>query len=157
MTIDILFTVLLFLGVMLTCIPTLPGIPVMFGTIFVYALVDGFETLQPWHLAVFGALALLSIAIDYSSGLIGAKLGGASKKALLFGILGLFIGLIAFPPLGAFIGLFLGVFVAELVQFKDHHRALKAASYSLVTTVIGALANVAIAIGCFVGFMIIVF
>ena len=157
MTIDILFTVLLFMGVMLTCIPTLPGVPVMFGTIFVYAILDGFETLQPWHLAIFGALALLSIAIDYSSGLIGAKLGGASKKALLFGILGLFIGLIAFPPLGAFIGLFMGVFIAEIVQFQDHHRALKAASYSLVTTVIGALANIAVAIGCFVGFMIIIF
>ena len=129
----------------------------MFGTIFLYALIDGFETLQPWHLGVFGALAILSIAIDYSSGLIGAKLGGASKKALIFGIMGLFIGLIAFPPLGAFIGLFLGVFIAELVQFKDHHRALKAASYSMVTTIIGALANIAIAIGCFIGFLVVVY
>ncbi|MEK7183061.1 MAG: DUF456 domain-containing protein [Patescibacteria group bacterium] len=157
MTLDILFTILLFLGVMLTCIPTLPGVPVMFGTIFLYALIDSFATLQPWHLGVFGALAILSIAIDYSSGLIGAKLGGASKKALIFGIMGLFIGLIAFPPLGAFIGLFLGVFIAELVQFKDHHRALKAASYSMVTTIIGALANIAIAIGCFIGFLVVVY
>jgi len=157
MTIDIIFTIFVFLGVMLSCIPTLPGIPVMFGTIFIYALLDNFETMQPWHLGVFGALALLSIAIDYSSGLIGAKLGGASKKALLFGIVGLFIGLIAFPPFGAFIGLFLGVFIAEIIQFKDRQRALKAASYSMVTTLIGALANVAIAIGVFVGFLIIVY
>jgi uncharacterized protein YqgC (DUF456 family) len=116
MTIDIVFTILLFLSVMLTCIPTLPGVPVMFATIFIYGLLDKFETLQPWHLGVFGALALFSILIDYSSGLIGAKLGGASKKALFFGIVGLFIGLIALPPLGAFVGLFLGVFMAELIR-----------------------------------------
>lgn len=157
MTIDILFTVLVFLGVMLTCIPTLPGVPIMFGTILIYGIVDKFETLQPWHLAIFGALALLSIFIDYTSGLIGAKLGGASKKALFFGIIGLFIGLIAFPPLGAFAGLFLGVFLAELLQFRNHQKALKAASYSLAATVAGALANVVIAIGSFVGFLIVIY
>lgn len=157
MTIDILFTVLVFLCVMLTCIPTLPGIPLMFATIFIYGLIDGFETLQPWHLAIFGALALLSIFIDYSSGLIGAKLGGASKKALMFGVVGLFIGLIAFPPLGAFAGLFLGVFIAELLQFRDHQRALKAASYSLAATVAGAIANIVIALGSFIGFLIVIY
>ena len=157
MTIDILFTILVFLCVMLTCIPTLPGVPVMFATIFIYGVIDHFETLQLWHLAIFGALALLSLFIDYSSGLIGAKLGGASKRALFFGIVGLFIGLIAFPPLGAFIGLFTGVFIAELIQFRDHQRALKAASYSLAATIAGAFANILIAIGSFIGFLVIIF
>jgi uncharacterized protein YqgC (DUF456 family) len=157
MTVDILFTVLVFLCVLLTCIPTLPGVPVMFATVFIYAFINGFETLQPWHLAIFGALALLSILIDYSSGLIGAKLGGASKKALVFGTVGLFIGLVAFPPLGALAGLFLGVFLAELIQFRNHERALKAASYSLAATVAGALANIAVAIGSFIGFLVIVY
>lgn len=157
MTLDIVFTILLFLCILLTCIPTLPGVPILFGTIFIYALIDNFEHLQAWHLAVFGALALLSIAIDYASGLIGAKLGGASKQALFFGIIGLFIGLFVFPPLGAFIGLFLGVFLAEIMQLKNHRQALKAASYSLVATVVGAMTNVLIAIACFVGFLIIVY
>lgn len=157
MTVDILFTVLMCLCVLLTCIPTLPGVPLMFALTFIYGLIDGFETMAAWHLAIFAALALLSIAIDYSSGLIGAKLGGASKKALVFGIVGLFIGLIIFPPLGAFAGLFIGVFIAELFQFRDHHRALKAASYSLVATVTGALANILIAIGSLVGFLIVIY
>lgn len=157
MTLEIIFIMLLFLGLLLTCIPTLPGVPIMFGTVFVYALFDNFTHLQAWHLAIFGALALLSIVIDYSSGLIGAKLGGANKTSLLFGLLGLFIGLLAFPPFGAFLGLFVGVFIAELVQFKDKQRALKAASYSLATTVAGALANIALAIGMFIAFLIIIF
>lgn len=156
MTLDILFTILLFLGLLLTCIPTLPGVPVMFGTVFIYAILNNFESIQAWHLAVFGALALLSIGIDYFSGLIGAKLGGANKKSILFGIIGLFVGLLFFPPFGAFIGLFTGVFVAELIQFHDHTKALKAASYSLATTAAGALTNIAIAVGIFVSFLIII-
>ncbi len=156
MTIDIVFALLLLLGVLLTCIPTLPGVPIMFGMVFIYGLIDGFETLQFWHLGIFGALALLSIAIDYSSGLIGAKLGGANKTSLLCGIIGLFLGLIILPPFGAFFGLFAGVFCGELIQFKDKRKALKAASYSLMTTVVGAAANILIAIGIFVSFLVIV-
>lgn len=157
MTIDILFTVLVFLGLLLTCIPTLPGIPIMFATIFIYGLIDNFETLQVWHLAVFAGLTLLSITIDYSSGLIGAKLGGASKRALGLGMIGLVIGLITFPPLGAFAGLFMGIFIAELIQFRNHAKALKAASYSLAATLIGALVNIVIALGSFIGFLVIIY
>ncbi len=157
MTIDILFTVLVFLGLLLTCIPTLPGVPIMFATIFIYGLIDNFETLQVWHLAVFAGLTLLSITIDYSSGLIGAKLGGASKQALGLGMIGLVIGLITFPPLGAFAGLFMGVFIAELIQFRNHAKALKAASYSLAATLIGALVNIVIALGSFISFLVIIY
>ncbi len=157
MTIDILFTVLLCLGLMLTCIPTLPGVPVMFAMIFVYALIDNFQSIQAWHVGVFATLALLSLVIDYSSGLIGAKLGGASKHAIMFGCIGLIVGLIALPPLGAFVGLFLGVFIAEIIQFKDHRRALKAASVSLVATLVGAITNIAIAMGTLIGFLVLVY
>ena len=129
----------------------------MFATIFIYGLIDNFETLQVWHLAVFAGLTLLSITIDYSSGLIGAKLGGASKQALGLGMIGLVIGLITFPPLGAFAGLFMGVFIAELIQFRNHAKALKAASYSLAATLIGALVNIVIALGSFISFLVIIY
>lgn len=156
MTLDILFTILLLLGLLLTCIPTLPGVPLMFGMILVYAIIDKFEVISALPLAIFGAIALLSIAIDWGSGLLGAKLGGASKKALLYGMLGMMMGLFVFPPFGLFIGLFLGVFIAELVQFKSHHKALKAASYSLATTVVGAFANIALGLGTYITFLVLI-
>lgn len=157
MTIDIIFTIATLFCVLLTCIPTLPGVPVLFGTIFVYALLTDFSTLGLMPLIIFGVLALLSLFIDYSSGLIGAKLGGANKKSLLFGIIGLFVGMLAFPPFGAFLGMFVGVFIAELLQFHDHVKALRAASFSLITTVLGAIANIMIAIGMYVAFLILIF
>ncbi len=156
MTLDILFTVLLILGLLLTCIPTLPGVPILFGTILIYAIIDKFTAIEGLHLGIFGAIALLSIAIDWGSGLLGAKLGGASKKAMLYGMLGMMIGLFVFPPFGLFIGLFLGVFIAELLQFKSHQKALKAASYSVVTTVAGALANIALGLAMVISFLILI-
>jgi uncharacterized protein YqgC (DUF456 family) len=156
MALEIIFTILLFMGLLLTVIPTFPGVPAMFGLVFIYGLIDSFQTLTAFHLAIFGALALLSLVIDYSSGLIGAKLGGANKRSMGIGLLGLFIGLIFLPPFGAFIGLFAGVFMSELIQFQDKHKALKAASFSLATTAIGSLINVGIAIGYLVGFLVIV-
>ena len=128
----------------------------MFALVFIYGLIDGFQTLTSAHLAIFGALALLSIVIDYSSGLIGAKLGGANKKSVWAGLFGLLLGLVFFPPFGAFMGLFAGVFMSELIQFQDKRKALRAASFSLATTAIGSLLNIAIAVGYFVAFLIIV-
>ncbi|MDQ5952019.1 MAG: uncharacterized protein QG626_146 [Patescibacteria group bacterium] len=157
MTIDIIFTIATLFCVLLTCIPTLPGVPMLFGTIFIYALITNFSTLGLMPLIIFGSLALLSLFIDYSSGLIGAKLGGANKKSLLFGIIGLFIGMLIFPPFGAFLGLFMGVFVAELLQFHDHIKALRAASFSVITTALGAIGNVFIAVGMYTAFLILIF
>lgn len=154
MTIDIIFTIAALFCVLLTCIPTLPGVPILFGTIFIYALITNFSTLGLMTLLAFGILALLSLFIDYSSGLIGAKLGGANKKSLFFGIAGLLIGMLVFPPFGAFLGMFVGVFIAELLQFHDHLKALRAASFSLLTTVLGAVANVLIATGMYIAFLI---
>lgn len=157
MTLEIIVSVLLFLCVIMTCIPTMPGIPLMFVFTLVYGTIDGFATMQPWFLVVFGAITLVSMAVDFFSGAIGAKFGGATRKSLLAGMICLFIGLILFPPFGAFIGLFLGIFVAEIVQLRHHIKALKAAAYSLVAAVVGLLVNVVLAVAYFVTFLIVVF
>lgn len=157
MVLEIIVAILLFLCVFMTCIPTLPGIPLMFIFTVVYGLLDGFQHLQPVHLVIFGAITLVSVIIDWSSGLIGAKLGGAMRRSLFVGIVGMLIGLLLFPPLGAFIGLFLGVFVAQLLQFDDHALALKSAASSVAAAIVGVMANVVFAVGYLVTFLIIVF
>lgn len=157
MTLEIIVSIVLFLSLMMACVPTLPGIPLMFIVTVVYGLLDKFETIEPWHLAIFGGITVLSMLIDFFSGLIGAKLGGASRKSMLAGFAGLIVGLLAFPPLGAFIGLFVGVFMAEIVQFKDEVKALRAATTSLATAVMGTIANVTLAVAYFITFLILVF
>lgn len=157
MILEIIVTVLLSLCVLMTFIPTLPGIPLMFVFTLAYGVIDGFETLPPWYLALFGGITIISMIVDFSSGLLGAKLGGASKRALLWGVIGLFAGLILFPPFGAFLGLFLGIFFAEIAQMRHHVKALKAASFSLAATVVGMMVNIGLATAYLVTFIVVVF
>ena len=157
MTIAIIFSILLALGIILTAIPTLPGMLYMFLITLIYAFIDKFETIHPWHLLVFGGIVLAAILSDYVSGLVGAKVGGASKLSLFFGLFGLIVGLIIFPPFGLFIGLFLGVFFAELLQHSDHKKAFKAASYAFLATIFGMGFNILLAVGYLITFLIIVF
>lgn len=157
MAVDIIFSIILLFCLLMTFVPTLPGLPLMFIVTLIFGFVDSFTAFPPEYLIIFGAITLLSIAVDYSSGLIGAKLGGANKTSLTLGLIGLIVGLISFPPFGAFLGLFAGIFMAELIQFHDHFKALKAASYSLAAVIGGTLFNIGLAISFFAIFLIRVF
>lgn len=157
MTAEIIAAIVLFIGLAMACIPTLPGIPLMFVTTLVYALIDKWTHVQPWHFAVFAGMTLLSVAIDWSAGLIGAKLGGATRKSMLAGFVGLFVGLLMFPPIGAFLGLFVGILLAELWQMRHHMKAIKAAFASLAAAIIGTAANMVIALVYFIMFLVLVF
>ncbi len=123
----------------------MPGIPLLFISTLVYAIADKFQTFTGWQLLALGLITLASIIVDYSSGLIGAKLGGANKASLIAGLIGMIIGLIAFPPFGLFLGLFLGVLLAELAQMKHHLSALRSATFSLIAVVVGMIVNIFLA------------
>lgn len=151
------FALLIGLGIPVTFIPTMPGLLFMFLMSVIYVVIDRGAVMDPWWLLLFGGLFLVSVVNDYASGLIGAKLGGATKRSVLFGVIGLVIGLFTAGPPGLFIGLFLGIFLAELVRMKDAYHAVKAASYSLVGMVVGAMINVVLAITFLVSFLILVF
>jgi uncharacterized protein YqgC (DUF456 family) len=123
----------------------MPGIPILFISTLVYAIADKFQTFTGWQILALGLITLASIAVDYSSGLIGAKLGGANKVSLISGLVGMIIGLVSFPPFGLFLGLFLGVLLAELAQMKHHLSALRSATFSLIAVVIGMIVNIFLA------------
>ena len=157
MALEIVIAILLAFGILMTAIPTVPGVGYMFVVTLIYGFIDRFETMDPRWLLLFGGLVVLGIVTDYLSGLLGAKFGGANKKVMLIGLIGMLLGLILFPPFGLFIGLFLGVLIGALVQFQDHRKAFKAASYSFAGIVAGIIFNVLIAIGFFIAFLFIAF
>ena len=128
-------------------IPILPGIPLMFVTVLVYSFLDRFAHITTSNVVILLILMVVSLVVDYSSGLLGAKMAGASKKAILGGLIGTLIGLFFFPPLGAVWGLFVGVLMAELLQGgKNLRNAVKAATGTLLGSLAGIIANLAIGI-----------
>lgn len=138
--------VLLLPGIAGAVIPILPGIPYMFLITLIYAIITKFHTLNTGEIIILTAITLLSIIIDYFSGLFGAKYGGAHKKSLLLGLLLMLIGTFVFPPFGGIIGLFLGVFIGEIITHNDQRKAIKAATSSTLGTIAGMILNLLLSI-----------
>lgn len=157
MTLEIIIAFLLVCCVLFAWVPLLPWIPMMFVLTVVYGFATGFTVLTPTHLAYFGAAAAFSLAVDWSSGLLGAKLGGASRTSVLWGLAGMVLGFFAAPPVGMVVGLFLGVLISELVQKRPGSNPLKSATASLVASGVGMIINATIAVAYVVAFFLIVF
>ncbi len=142
----IITSIFLLIGLAGVWLPFVPGIPFMFVVALIYAIVDKFTRLSSQELMILGGITVASLIIDYLSGVLGAKFGGASKKAILYGTIGLILGLVFFPPLGSIIGLFLGVFIVELSEQKDRAKAIKAATGSLLGSLAGIAINIVLAL-----------
>jgi uncharacterized protein YqgC (DUF456 family) len=108
-----LAAVLIVAGLAGTILPALPGIPMIFGGIWLVAALDGYEHLGLWWLLIIGALGALGVIVDFVAGTLGAKRVGASKLALWGAALGTLIGMF-FGLLGLALGPFLGALAGEL-------------------------------------------
>jgi hypothetical protein len=150
-----IFTILLLPGFAGVFLP-LPSLSYMFGITLIFGFIDQWQHLNYIELIILGIVMLISFAAEYMTGLIGAKYGGAAKISIVFGLLGMLIGLIVFPPFGGIAGLFLGILVSEFLQFKNHIKALKAASGGLIGTLAGMLISLILAILYVVLFIIFV-
>ena len=126
----------------------------MFLIVFLYKIIDKTGSFTLTELLILLLITLISLLIDYASGLIGAKYGGASKNAIIFGLLGLIVGFILFPPFGGVAGLFIAVLIFELLVQKDHRKAFKAASGSLLGHLSGMILSLLLSLTFFILFIL---
>ena len=94
-------------------LPSLPGIPMVFGGIWLVAAVDDYRHLGLWWLLLIGALGAVGVLVDFVAGTLGAKRVGASKRALWGASLGTLVGMFFGIP-GILIGPFAGALIGEL-------------------------------------------
>lgn len=107
-----------------TVLPVLPGIPMIFGGIWLAAAVDGYRHLGTGWLLALGALAVLGVAVDFVAGTLGAKRVGASPRALWGATLGTVVGMFLGIPgliLGPFVGALLGELSAGTSVLRSAH------------------------------------
>lgn len=142
----IIFSLILLVGVAGTIFPALPGVPLMFAVTLIFLIFDKFDHLTILNLAIFLFIMLISIAVDYFSRIIGAKYGGAGRNSIIIGLLGLIIGIIIYPPFGGIAGLFAGILASEIIQFRDHKKAIKAATGGVLGVALGTAVNLTLAI-----------
>jgi uncharacterized protein YqgC (DUF456 family) len=109
-------------GLLGSILPVLPGIPMVFGGIWLAAAVDGYRHLGVWWLVGIGALGVAGIAIDFVASTLGAKRVGASRRALWGAALGTVVGMFFGIP-GLLIGPFAGALIGELASGNSVLRA----------------------------------
>lgn len=143
----IFFTLLLAITIPFVFIPGLPVIFLMFMLSVFFAFIDNFQHVTQSELIILGSIAAFAFIVDLISGILGAKIGGANFKSLMFGLVGLVLGTFALPipVVGSVLGLFLGIYLGETLQHKSNKRAMKSAAYGLVGAVTGSVLNLILA------------
>jgi uncharacterized protein YqgC (DUF456 family) len=133
---DILLLILGFscmiVGVFGSFMPVLPGPSISWiGLVLLY-----FTNAVPANYWILGIALLITVVIsvlDYVIPSKGTKKFGGSSYGIWGTNIGLIVGILAPIPFGFLIGPFVGALIGELIyDSKDHKRALKAATGSLM-------------------------
>ncbi|MBK8944741.1 MAG: DUF456 domain-containing protein [Ignavibacteriae bacterium] len=115
---------LILLGFAGCIIPGLPGPPLAFAALIVLKLADA----SIFSVSFLVIMALLNIAVyflDYLLPFVGAKSFKASRKGIIFSVIGMLIGMFFFPPFGMMLGLLFGAIIGELLAGKAKSEAIK--------------------------------
>ena len=130
-SLGIIIVILLF-GLVGTLIPIIPGVLLMWLTVFLYAWVDGFTAVSTPSFILISLIALVTGTADLWLTLFGAKKGGANVKSMLIGTLGAIAGSFIFPLVGTIAGYIVGLLLGEYWQHGDWQLATKAGLGGLV-------------------------
>lgn len=153
---DILLTILgflfMFIGLIGSIIPVLPGPPLSWVGLLLLHLTNVVP--DDWtFLSITLGIALLVFALDYIIPAMGAKKFGGSKAGMIGTSIGLVVGIIVPIPGGIIIGPFVGALIGELSNKADSATAVKAAFGSFIGFITGTFLKFIVAIVYF-GFFI---
>lgn len=123
MNVDVLVGLAMLVGLVGTVVPFLPGLPVIVVAAFVWVIVDGSDPGQWIVFAIVASIAVAAIAVGTIVPVRRTSAAGASRWILAAGALGLVIGAIAIPVVGALVGWPIGIFAAEVLRTRDVAKA----------------------------------
>ncbi|NUO74069.1 MAG: DUF456 domain-containing protein [Frateuria sp.] len=139
----LLAAILVLGGLAGTVLPMLPGIPMIFGGIWLAAAVDGYRHLGTGWLLAIGALGALGVAVDFFAGTLGAKRVGASPRALWGATVGAVVGMFLGIP-GLVFGPFVGALLGELSAGNSVLRSAHVGAGTWIGLLAGTLVKLAI-------------
>ena len=139
----VLAAVLMVAGLVGNILPALPGIPMIFGGIWLAAAVNHYQHVGLWWLVVIGVLGTLGVIVDFVAGTLGAKRVGASPLALSGAALGTLIGMF-FGIAGLLLGPFVGALLGELASGTSVLRSAHVGAATWVGLLFGTLIKLVI-------------
>ena len=149
----VISSMLLLAGLAGIILPFLPGVPLAWLGLFIYALGTGFSTLSVTTIIVFGVLTVLTLILDFLAPLLGARKYRATCWGVLGASAGLLLGILLFAPWGLILGPFLGALAGELLSGRTPGIAWRVAGGAVVGFLAGTLVKmvvVLVMIGYFV-------
>ena len=135
----ILCSVLMAVGLLGVVLPVLPGIPLAWLGLFIYALGTGFERISIATVVVFFILMVLTLVLDFAAPMLGAKKYKASKFGVIGAFLGFPVGIFVLGFWGIILGPFVGAFLGELIARRKPKQALGSALGAFLGFVAGTL------------------
>jgi len=134
----ILGAIFIIVGLIGCIIPGLPGPP--FSYIGVLMLQLGPDKPFTWKfILTWGIITVVATALDYIVPAFGTKKFGGSSRGVWGSVIGLFLGMFFFPPLGIIIGPFVGAILGELSGGKNTEEALRAGFGSFIGFLTGTV------------------
>ena len=162
-----LLLVLALAGVVGAFVPALPGITLIVIAVVIWGLVKGFTGVV-LALGVAVVTLLLSIAVDYLAGIIGAQRVGASQWGQIGAFIGMVVGFLGLIPalpvggpiLGILVGTVLGAFIGEFLHRRElkvwprAKQSFRVGIAIVVGTVVGNILQGVLAMIAFVVFLV---
>jgi len=142
---EILVILIMLVGLCGTVIPLMPDTPLIVAAAVVHHFVFEPNGASWTTILVLTGLMLVSLALEFVSGSLGAKYFGASRWGAIGGILGAVVG-IFYGPVGLFVGPLAGVLAGELLGGKGLLPAGRSTWGTFLGTVAGMAGKFAIGV-----------
>jgi uncharacterized protein YqgC (DUF456 family) len=135
---DVIGAALILAGLIGAIVPALPGIPLIFGGIWLIAGADGYRHLGLWWLLGIAVVGAVGLTCDLLAGALGTKRMGAGKRAVGGALAGTVIGIFFGLP-GLLIGPFVGAVLGELASGNSMQRSAEVGMGAWIGLIFGTL------------------
>ena len=138
LSLQILGAVLIAVGLAGAIIPAMPGIPLIFGGIWLFAAIDRYRHLGLGWLVGIAVVGVGGLLLDVLAGALGARRVGASGRAVGGALIGTLVGLFLGLP-GLLLGPFLGAVLGELSNGNSLPRSAHVGVGAWIGLIFGTL------------------
>ena len=132
----------MFIGLIGSIVPMIPGPPLVLAGVFIYAVFTKFTVVGWKILVVLSVLAALGVFLDYSASLVGARKFGATRLSIWLGALGLLVGVVMIFfgfPWAIIVGPIVGVGIGEAIAKRKAIPAVRASAGSMIGVFVGVI------------------
>lgn len=134
-------------GLLGVIMPAMPGVGLIWIVTLVYAVAEGFATIDVLSFAILTLLGAAGATADLWLGQLGAKAAGASFRSTMWGLVGALAGGLlglVFGGAGALPGMWIGAVLGVLLNEYRERGSWRAAWQAAIGVAIGSVISIVV-------------